>query len=255
MKLKLRFGQSFNLVLVVLVGFVASFLSCHNAELRTAPVFDEYQSFFTSHFERDSAEGWSGELAMARRFVFTPRLGHYAAIRGQVRLKPVLTPWGEPWDHTELVRNMDQILEQNGVESRSTRVRMIAHAVVSSGWRQNVWHYNAWGVKQGTWTGPWYQMSTVEYDPDGRETYIRDEKWRAFSSWTEAVHDYQRRITKASRRPSYRKAARHISDQSARADSAFWRSLGEGNYYTTQKFSPGRFTALCFMVRRALSAS
>ncbi len=244
------------LPMLVTLGIIAAdAVGCHNTELHPIPSTTEHLPPFILSSELNAATAWIRHFDDSLFFTFAPPF-HYAPVAQEpIRVKPQLTQWGDPWDHSQLSRNMDSILLENGVKSFEKRVRMVAHAIVSSGWRQNVWHYNAWGVKRGSWDGQWYQMNTVEVDPSGLEIVVADEEWRAFRNWDESVKDYLRRITRESRRPSYRQAARHLASPDRRADVRFWRSLGEGNYYTTQKFSPGRFAALCFLVRQHLSES
>ncbi|MCP4604555.1 MAG: hypothetical protein GY847_29205 [Proteobacteria bacterium] len=170
------------------------------------------------------------------------------------RVESFLTQWAEPWNRREICHRMNAILTECGVESEQVRVRMTAHAIVASGWRQNIWNYNAWGVQLGSWTGPWYIRGTIEADDDGNYYSVHDAAWRSFSDWREAVRDYRNRISPASLRESYREAYRHLIDPSNRADAAYWESLRKGRYYTDQQFTKARFTILCNIVRRELAA-
>jgi hypothetical protein len=172
------------------------------------------------------------------------------------RVESVLTPWAEPWNHGQICRRMNEILIENGVESRQMRIRMIAHAIVASGWRQNVWNYNAWGVQQGSWTGPWYVRSTQEADDDGNLYTVWDAAWRSFESWEESIGDYLSRISPDSPREPYRQAYRYAVDpNNFRADKLFWDSLREGRYYTAQHFTTIIFATLCGRVRQELAAA
>ncbi len=249
-----RLRRAFLPMLVAALIIAADLVGCHNTELRPLPSTTEHLSPLSVSYELNAAT-WVRHYEDRLHFAFAPPFYYAPVVQEPTVVKPQLTPWGEPWNHGQLSRNMDSILLENGVKPFEKRVRMIAHAILSSGWRQNVWHYNAWGVKKGSWDGPWYEMNTVEVDRNGRETAVIDEEWRAFSNWAESVEDYLQRITRESHRPSYREAARHLASSDRKADVRFWRSLGEGNYYTTQKFSPGRFSALCFHVRQTLSES
>ncbi len=168
-------------------------------------------------------------------------------------VKPHNTRWGTPWNHEELCRNMNAILVDAGVESGAARVRMIAHAIVASGWRQNVWNYNAWGVQRGSWYGPYYEMYTEEIDEDGNVHEVPDAAWRSFESWRQAVDDFYARINPDSPRPSYRQAYRHLMNPSRKADAVYWSALGDGNYYTAQHFDKKKFAMLCWGVREILS--
>jgi hypothetical protein len=169
-----------------------------------------------------------------------------------LRVEPVLTPWGEPWNHDQLIVNMDRILREHGVESRNARARMTAHAIVASGWRQSVFNHNAWGVKQGSWEGPWFLKSTNEVDYLGYDQVEYDTRWRSFESWGAAIDDYRERISRGSERPSYRRAARFLADRDNRADADFWRALSEGNYYTGSALTPERFGFICYRVRQTV---
>lgn len=169
------------------------------------------------------------------------------------RVAPVSTAWGTPWDREDLAITMDRILLENGVDNREQRVRMIAHAIVASGWRQNVWNHNVWGVRRGSWQGPYYVMSTVEEDDAGRTHTVWDAAWRSFGDWSEAVVDFASRINGDSSRPSYRKAYRNLVDPDRRADARYWNALGEGNYYTATHFSEKTFARLCWAVRGYLN--
>ncbi len=168
-----------------------------------------------------------------------------------LKVKPVLTPWADAWNKKEIVKQMDAILRQNKIESVNMRVKMIAHAVVASGWKQNVWNYNAWGVKQGAWNGNWYVMPTVEEDDHGNKIEIEHETWRSFNGWKEAIDDFKSRISSNSERPSYRLAYKHlVSDKiSVSVAKGYWEALGSGNYYTARKFTGLRFARLCYTVR------
>ena len=167
-------------------------------------------------------------------------------------MKPRKTLWGTPWNHEELCRNMNAILVDAGVESDAARVRMIAHAIVASGWRQNVWNYNAWGVQQGSWRGPYYVMYTEEIGDDGKVHEVPDAAWRSFEGWQQAVDDFYARINPDSQRPSYRQAYRHLMNPSRKADAVYWSALGDGNYYTAEHFDKKKFAMLCWGVREIL---
>jgi len=187
----------------------------------------------------------------ATRFPFVPMRTEPAAVTEEdLRVEPIATPWGEAWNHDEIVLNMDQILREAGVESRTTRSRMTAHAIIASGWKQNVFHHNAWGVKRGSWSGHWFQKGTTEMNDLGFLTTVDDAKWRAFDGWRQAVDDYLSRITRESHRPAYRKAARFLHDKDYRSDDDYWKALSEGNYYTGQAFTAEHFGFLCYRVRQ-----
>jgi len=173
--------------------------------------------------------------------------------RSPIRVAPVLTQWGEPWNREQICVEMNRILKANHIQSKQTRVRMIAHAIVASGWRQKVWNYNAWGVQQGSWKGPWFKMSTQERDKNGRIYDVFNAGWRSFSGWSEAIRDYQNRISPKSKRPSYRQAHRALSHPHKRADLAFWNALSDGNYFTNRQFTPKKFAMVCNIVRRELA--
>jgi hypothetical protein len=170
-----------------------------------------------------------------------------------VRVPPELTNWGEPWNHRDICARMDAILFECGVESAQARVRMIAHAIVASGWRQNVWNFNAWGVQLGSWDGPWFIKSTYEVNEYGDFYTVWTAAWRSFSSWQEAVEDYQRRISSGSKRDSYRTAYAYLNDPDPWADISFWSALKEGRYYTDHRFTGRKFAVLCKRVRQELS--
>ncbi|MBN2342754.1 MAG: hypothetical protein JXX29_24045 [Deltaproteobacteria bacterium] len=163
------------------------------------------------------------------------------------KVKPTKTPWAPAWDHVSVVKEMNRILLQHGVHSKTVRVRMIAHAIVASGWKQNIWNYNAWGVKQGSWEREWYVMPTYEEDDEGNEVWVEDAAWRAFSSWEEAIQDFQERISPDSERPSYRDAYTYLTSerQYFKNSKAYWEALGAGNYYTASKFTGEKFARLC----------
>jgi len=187
-------------------------------------------------------------------FVFSPREDLIdLKIEASSRIRPRKTPWGPPWQHKELVTNMSAILVQNNIIKPSVKVRMIAHAIVASGWRQNVWNYNAWGVQRGSWRGPYHILNTIEETDQGTPYQVKDAPWRAFRGWAEAVRDYHNRISADSKRPSYRQAYRHLHNPGSKADAAYWAALGEGNYYTAQKFTAKKFAALCHGIRQILA--
>ena len=169
------------------------------------------------------------------------------------QVRPLKTNWATPGNHKEICSNMNAILLENGVESPRVRERMIAHAIVASGWRQSVWNYNAWGVQAGSWGGLWFTMNTIEEDVDGDAYLVRDASWRAFTGWDAAVEDYFNRIRPDSKRPSYRKAYKMLMSPDTKMDAEFWSALGEGNYYTAQQFKGMKFAILCGLVRRLLN--
>jgi flagellum-specific peptidoglycan hydrolase FlgJ len=80
---------------------------------------------------------------------------------------------------------------------------------------------------------------------------VENETWRAFNSWSDAINDYNKRISSNSPRPSYRAAYRHLVAKKISVKSAkeYWLALGSGNYYTARKFTPGQFASLCSTVR------
>ncbi len=199
-------------------------------------------TFFTPRHERTDLS-----------FSFAPMANVIADVRNTpARVAPVSTSWGSPWDRENLCRVMDRILEENGIDNPEQRVRMIAHSIVASGWRQNVWNHNAWGVRQGSWEGPYYIKSTLEEDDDGNRHVVWDAKWRSFDDWKAAVDDFKKRINADSGRPSYRQAYRHLTNSNKRADAPYWEALGDGNYYTATHFSKKTFTQLCWTVRSYL---
>jgi len=167
----------------------------------------------------------------------------------QPRVRPIPTRWGDPWDRAALARRLNDILIGSGVVQRQQRVRMIAHAIVASGWRQNVWNHNLWGVRRGSWEGPYFVMSTMEEDDEGNQHLVYEAEWRSFPSWEEAVADFNGRIAPDSKRPSYRQAYHHLVDPSWRADARYWEALGDGNYYTATHFSRKSFAMLCWAIR------
>ncbi|MBN2530145.1 MAG: hypothetical protein JXR76_27385 [Deltaproteobacteria bacterium] len=171
-----------------------------------------------------------------------------------LKVRPKRTPWAAAWDRESVVLKMNDILSSHGIASESVRVRMIAHAIVASGWKQNVWNFNAWGVRQGSWDKKWYEMPTFEEDDSGKMVFVEDASWRAFSNWEEAIRDYQQRISADSERPSYREAHRYLVSNavSFRHAKLFWESLGDGNYYTASNFTGAKFARLCGGVRAVL---
>lgn len=173
-----------------------------------------------------------------------------------LKVKPSRTPWAPAWDRESVVLVMNDILAKHNVSSLNTRVRMIAHAIVASGWKQNVWNFNAWGVRQGSWEKSWYEMPTYEEDESGHYVFVDDASWRAFSSWDEAIDDFQQRISADSERPSYREAHRHLVTESVsfRVAKAYWEALGDGNYYTASNFTGEKFARLCGGVRSILKS-
>jgi hypothetical protein len=170
------------------------------------------------------------------------------------RVKPMKTAWAEPWDHGEVVLHMDSILVACGINSPAARVKMTAHAIFASGWRQNCWNYNAWGVKVGSWEGAWFSKGTQEADDSGAY-YSTTAAWRAFDGWRDAVRDYTKRIGPDSWSEKYRKAAGYLPVEGSEADRQFWASLGAGGYYTDKQFGPDDFASLCRRVRTELNSA
>jgi len=226
---------------------------CLAGDLRTMPKSIERSDEGPFVLSPVAADRLLARAGLGTRFPLTPpQTGPAAAVETAVQLEPLPTPWGEPWDHDDIVLKMDRILSDAGVESLTARSRMTAHAIVASGWKQNVFHHNAWGVKRGSWDGPWFRKGTTEMTNLGFLTTIDDAEWRAFDSWQQAVEDYLSRISRRSERPSYRKAARFLFDKDFRSDDDYWQALSEGNYYTGEAMTPERFGFLCYRVRQTV---
>lgn len=170
------------------------------------------------------------------------------------RIARRLTRWAKPWDHHGVSVNMDRILRACGVTSEPRRIKMIAHAVVASGWKQNVWWFNAWGVKRGSWTGDYYTQDTIE-EIDGVEQPFPSEPWRAFRNWRQAVEDYQRRINPSSSSTGYAQAGALLDDDSPGSCAAFWQAAKKGRYFTGTKFTPQMFASVCNRVRREIASA
>lgn len=164
------------------------------------------------------------------------------------------TPWGQAGNHAEIVANMDALLKRYGIVNDDMRHRMTAHAIFASGWKQNVWHFNAWGVKRGSWKGDWYIMGTQEADDAGTLYDVPKAEWRAFTSWKESIEDFLNRISPTSDRAGYRSAYAELVQPGIEHDAAYWDALGSGGYYTDKKFKGADFAALVKRVRSELAA-
>lgn len=170
------------------------------------------------------------------------------------RVNATPTPWAKAWDHGAISRNMYALLVRYGIESHDVRCRMVAHAIVASGWRQACWCYNAWGVRVGSWTGDYYQMNTQEDDGTGKLVDDKGAKWRAFKNWRQAIDDFRQRI--AISNPRYKAAALALEAPGSTSDSNYWEALGQGGYYTdTVNMTPAKFANLCNRVRAELAKS
>jgi hypothetical protein len=165
-------------------------------------------------------------------------------------VKPMKTAWAEPQDHRQICLRMHMLLKRCGVEASWVRDRMTAHAIFASGWKQNCWCYNAWGVKLGTWQGSWYAMQTREVDKNGNWQTVKGAAWRAFDGWQEAVRDYLQRIAPGSSRYSRAHEALIREQPLEASDREFWAALQVGGYMTDKGFSPASFAALCARVRK-----
>lgn len=166
-------------------------------------------------------------------------------------LKPIKTPWGPPWEHRILCTRMDALLRRLGVEDPA-RTRLHALAYQASGWRQNVWHFNAWGTKRGSWPGEWYTLSTWEDDGSGNMIPVKAAEWRAFTGWAEALVDTWERLTRHPRyaaRSGVALVSRHMSDDD------FFKALGLDGYYTDTTKPPTYFSGITSKIRRELAAA
>ena len=163
------------------------------------------------------------------------------------------TPWAEANNHSEVALNMDALLSRYGITNADQRTRMTAHAIFASGWAQKVWHYNAWGVKRGTWPDGYYTMNTQEADAAGNYYAVPGEQWRAFKSWKEAIDDFLNRISPTSKNPGYASASRYLISGGPGYDARYWDSLGTGGYYTDKAFDGEDFAKLCARVRSEIS--
>jgi len=167
----------------------------------------------------------------------------------------VKTPWGEAENTRELVLNMDALLRRYGIVNADQRARMTAHALFASGWKQKIWHFNAWGVKRGSWPGDYYQMNTQEADDAGNLYSVPGAEWRAFTSWKEAIDDFLTRISPTAEREGYRQASAHLVMEGPEHDAQYWDALGAGGYYTDKKFKGENFASLAKRVRTELAAA
>jgi len=159
------------------------------------------------------------------------------------------TPWAEAGNHQQIALNMDALLSRYGITNADQRARMTAHAIFASGWAQKVWHYNAWGVKRGTWPDGYYTMNTQEADAAGNYYAVPGEQWRAFKNWKEAIDDFLNRISPTSKNAGYASAARYLIAGGPGYDARYWDSLGTGGYYTDKAFDGEDFSKLCARVR------
>jgi flagellum-specific peptidoglycan hydrolase FlgJ len=141
---------------------------------------------------------------------------------------------------------MDRILFDLGVGDSWVRRRLTAHAIVASGWKQNVWHFNAWGVQRGkSWAGDFYVMGTKEIE-DGAEVYHASQEWRAFESWEAALDDTLARA-KAN---AGRWATLH--DASA-PDGDYWAATKAAGYFTAA-LDVSFFESICRRVSKEIGA-
>lgn len=165
------------------------------------------------------------------------------------------TPWGDPGNHRQLVLRMDALLQRYGITNADKRARMTAHAIFASGWKQNVWHYNAWGVKRGSWPGDWYIKGTQEADEEGDLYDVPKAEWRAFENWKQAIDDFLQRISPTSSREGYRQAAGVLSLPGAEHDADYWAGLKAGGYFTDKQFKPENFASLVARVRTEINGA
>ncbi|MBN2803288.1 MAG: hypothetical protein JXR91_09355 [Deltaproteobacteria bacterium] len=216
-----------------------------NTVLHTSLYFDHFNSYIPYYISINYAPVYTWSLYDIDENIKDTSEGD--------KVKPNPTPWAEAWDRELIVQKMNSILIENGISSINMRVRMIAHAIVASGWKQKVWNYNAWGVKTGSWQRDYYIMPTIE-EIDGESVEIEEESWRSFNNWSEAVDDYKERISMDSNRPSYRKAYSFLQSEDVSVKDAigYWEALGEGNYFTARKFTGRNFARLCSTVRSYL---
>lgn len=142
-------------------------------------------------------------------------------------VKAVHTPWALPWDHRKIILNFDGVLRNCGVKSAVVRRRMTINAVTASGWKQNCFCYNAFGVQLGGWRGDYFVTNTFEYE-DGVKVHIEKQPWRAFDNFFHAVSDWLSRMQNYER---YEVAWKHIADESV-TDGEWWVMMGKGGYYT-----------------------
>jgi len=154
----------------------------------------------------------------------------------------IATPWAKAWDHAAVCVNMDRILEVEGIEEEHVRRRLTAHAIVASGWRQNVHAFNVWKVKLGKAAMDYYVGDTVE-EKDGATYTEKGTKWRAYDSFGAALSDHP--VFSMSR---YAAAKVALLD-AARPDGDYWKELGKAGYYTdTMNIHPPDFASICHRV-------
>jgi hypothetical protein len=129
-------------------------------------------------------------------------------------------------NHAAIVRAIDRVLADCGISSAVARRRMAEHAILASGWKQNIFHYNAWGVKRGRgWEGDWFSARSWEI-VDGERVDIVGE-WRAFRNWQESVDDYLGRLAT----PRYRAAQDALYSETV-GDEEYFRALRSCGYFT-----------------------
>jgi hypothetical protein len=162
----------------------------------------------------------------------------------------VATPWAKAYDHSAVCVNMDRILRALGVTQEHVRRRLTAHAIVASGWRQNVHAFNVWKVKIGGWSGDYYIGDTVEENKAGATYTEHGTKWRAYSSFDAALADHPVFTMKR-----YAAAEVALLDPS-RPDADYWIELGKAGYYTdTHQIHGDDFASICRRVAHELGAA
>lgn len=156
-------------------------------------------------------------------------------------LAPVRTPISKPEDHRAFILGLDGILRENlppELNLPHVRARLIAHSSLAVGWNtdpQRCWHYNAFGVRRGSWKGDYYLRPALEVI-NGKEVQLPAAKspWRAYKSWKEAVSDLVRLLSSERYSPALPMLINPHSN-----DGEYWERMGELGWYTAPPAEAG----------------
>lgn len=160
------------------------------------------------------------------------------------KIEAIRTPWGD--DHKSIRLNMLALLERYGIAESYVRERVTAHAILASGWKQNCFNHNAWGVKRGSWAGNYVVLSTYE-EINKERIKVEGAEWRAFDNWRSAIDDYFKRINVENNR--YSSAAKALYSRLIDCDKTFFDQLRVAGYFTDTGMSAGEFQSIVNGIR------
>jgi hypothetical protein len=159
-------------------------------------------------------------------------------------------PWAKvapPKDYKGVSLNLWGMLHSAGFTKPVQVRKMIAHAIMASGWMQrNAWNHNYWKMKTGrNWPGNWFAKKSPE-NINGK-LVLKGSTWRHYDNPKGGIDGYWNFINKLIR---YRESLAILTNESIPEDE-FWRQLGLDGWYNGP-FKAGDFQSVANRVKREI---